>query len=173
MARFIHAACLAIIVLAVMTGCTTPAKRAREHSAAFGKLAPADQRLVLCGRVRQGLAREAVLIAWGVPDLKNEAGSLKDGKERAAVEIWTYRQQVTTHAAIASYDQWQPGNTLVAPGMLRFTARGYGFGGIGYEGWLLGRPRIQYTDSYVRRAAFVNGKLDSFKTWYGEYPPPS
>ena len=77
----------------------------------------------------------------------------------------------TSRRRIGSYDQWQPGNSLTPPGTPLFYCPGFGFGGSGYEGWLLYQPRVQYTDSYVRRAAFVNGKLDSFQTWYGESPP--
>ncbi len=172
MSRILSTVCLLALALSGVAGCVTPARRARENAVAFGRLSPGDRQLVLHGRVRVGLDREAVLIAWGSPDQKHDTGPAGDGKEkRAGTEIWTYRHQLTIHAPIGSYDQWQPGNSLTPPGTPLLSSPGYGFGGSGYEGWLLYQPRVQYTDSYVRRAAFVDGKLDSFQTWYGELPP--
>ncbi len=172
MPRVFPAIYLWAVILTTLAGCASPAKRAREHPAAYARLTPVGQRLVLRGHLQIGMDREAVLIAWGEPDQKEVVGSPPNGKERrATVETWVYRHQAATHAPIGSYDQWRPGGSLVPPGTPRFLGPGYGFGNIGNEGLLLYHPRVQFTESCVRRARFVDGKLDSFGTWYGEYPP--
>ena len=62
-------------LLPLLAGCSaTPAARAQEKAAAFGRLSPADQRLVLSGNVRPGLDRTAVYIAWGGPSQTQAAG---------------------------------------------------------------------------------------------------
>ncbi len=54
-------------LLLLLSGCFTPQTRARERSAALRQLSPADQQLVLSGRIREGLNKDAVYIAWGAP----------------------------------------------------------------------------------------------------------
>ena len=154
-----------------LAGCATPAGRVRNHAAAFGRLSPADQRLVLRGRVRPGLGQEAVVIAWGHPDDRYEAASPGGSKEKTSREVWVYRRQLTTYAPIGSYDQWPPGSRRVPLGVGLLESPGFGFGGSGYEGWLLYHPRVVYTESYIRRAVFVDGALKSYQQIYGESPP--
>ena len=154
-----------------LVGCATPARRARENAAVFGRLSPVDQRLVLHGHVRKGLAQDAVVIAWGQPDEKFAMGGSDRSKEKTAREVWVYRRHLATYAPIGSYDQWPVGSCRVPAGMGLVASPGFGFGGSGYEGWLLYHPRLIPTDSYVRRAVFVNGKLESYAQVYGESPP--
>ena len=51
----------------LLPGCVTPQTRARERPAALRELSPADRQLVLSGRIREGLGKDAVYIAWGTP----------------------------------------------------------------------------------------------------------
>ena len=148
-----------------------PACRAHDPAAAFSRLSPTDQRLVLRGNVRPGLGQDAVAIAWGPPNDKYDVGGSGSGKEKASREVWVYRRQLTTYAPIGSYDQWPPGSRRAPQGTGLLSSPGFGFGGSGYEGWLLYHPRLIYTDSYIRRAVFVNGKLESYRQSYGEFPP--
>ena len=154
-----------------LVGCATPAGRAHRQAAAFGRLSPADRRLVLRGRVRPGLGQDAVVIAWGRPDEKYEAAGRGGSKETSSREVWIYRRQLTVYAPIGSYDQWPPGSRLVPPGVGLLESPGFGFGGSGDEGWLLYHPRVVYTDSYIRRVVFVDGKLKNYQQTYGEVPP--
>src|SRR6186713_451559 len=50
-----------------LTGCTTVETRIAERPEAFRRLSPTDQTLVQQGRVRDGMSRDAVYIAWGPP----------------------------------------------------------------------------------------------------------
>lgn len=80
MGSAIVAACLLLV------GCAArPAGRAQEKAAEFGRLAPADQRLVLGGQVRKGLHKEAVYIAWGTPTSVRQPGP-----EQGPCEAWLY-----------------------------------------------------------------------------------
>ena len=47
--------------------CSTDS-RIQERAAVYSSLSPRDQALVKSGRVREGLPKEAVYIAWGAPD---------------------------------------------------------------------------------------------------------
>ena len=162
---------LCLTLAGLVAGCASPARRAHDNPAAFGRLSPADQRLVLRGHVHAGLGRDAVLIAWGKPNDRYDAAGVAGSKEKSSREIWIYRRDLTTYGPLGSYDQWQPGNDRFPRSSGLLFGPGFGFGGSGYEGFLLYHPRVRYTDTFIRRAVFVNGKLDSYQLWHGELPP--
>lgn len=69
----------------ILGGCSTVETRIAENPAAYSRLSPRDQALVSEGKIREGLSRDAVYIAWGAP---NEHGP---GRNRGAtVETWIY-----------------------------------------------------------------------------------
>jgi hypothetical protein len=69
----------------LLNGCTTVETRINERPAAFQSLSPGDQALVQQGRIREGMSRDAVYIAWGPP---NEQAP---GRNRGAtVDTWIY-----------------------------------------------------------------------------------
>lgn len=140
-----------------LTGCATPGSRAREHAAAFHRLSPADQQLVLHGRIRPGLSQEAVDIAWGQPDEKTVGCEGKD-----ASETWIYRPRVTINEPMDAYYGYGPSHGFGGghPGHGFLPA--YAYGGIGYEGTLRYQPHVRSLDS-VRIAEFGVGKLDRYK----------
>ena len=140
-----------------MAGCDTPGTRARSHATAFGKLSPSDQHTVLSGRVRTGMSSEAVYIAWGEPDQKENSGGGKD-----ATESWFYRRQLTLKAPFDSFDRWLPGSRVYGPTVPLAVRAGFGFGGIGNDGALLTQPHLLITDQTVKRADFTAGKLSRF-----------
>ena len=145
-------------VALILAGCDTPGVRARCHPGAFGKLSPADRQLVLAGKVRPGMDKTAVYLAWGEPDAKGQAG---DGKDPA--ETWLYRRQLTLQPAMGSFDRWLPGNSVFGGRGVPLTLRGgFGFGGVGNEGMTLQQPHLLLTDDTVKRADFEGGKLTHF-----------
>lgn len=85
--RFISSALMlgALAFTLVFAGCTTIESRINENPQAFRSLSPADQQLVMAGRIREGMPREAVYIAWGPPSQRIP------GRYRGSVvETWVY-----------------------------------------------------------------------------------
>src|SRR6187455_1078008 len=101
-----------------LTGCTTVETRIAERPEAFRRLSPTDQTLVQQGRVRDGMSRDAVYIAWGPPSQR------VPGRNRGRfVETWIYD-------ATAAGDYLGP----------FYYGSPYGYGlGYGYWGWGGGR----------------------------------
>src|SRR4051794_40712002 len=69
------------------SGCATPEQRITDHPEIFQRLSPRDQDLVKVGKIREGMAPDAVYLAWGTPDQKGT------GVARGhAVETWIYSE---------------------------------------------------------------------------------
>ena len=154
-----------VVAAIFLAGCDTPGIRARCHPAAFAKLSPADQRTVLAGEVRNGMGVDAVYIAWGEPDQKQNSG----GKDKA--ESWFYRRQLTLKAPMDSFDRWLPGNGVLGPTVPLTVRAAFGFGGIGNEGALQYQPHLLITDDTVKRADFAAGKLSGFEVYQAGFAP--
>ena len=58
---------VALFVL-FLSGCSTVESRIQSNPQVYGLLSPADQALVRQGRIREGLPKAAVYLAWGGPD---------------------------------------------------------------------------------------------------------
>jgi len=69
----------------LLGGCSTVETRIGERPDAFHALSPSDQTLVRQGRIRAGLAPDAVYIAWGKPDEIRRGGG-----GGATFERWVY-----------------------------------------------------------------------------------
>ncbi len=149
------------LVLGGLAGCATPGHRAKENPVAFHKLSPSDQRLVLKGKIRPGLDRDAVLIAWGPPDWK-----LQGGKGNEQCESWIYYRELTTYLPFNSYDAgWQTDDVLQPRfelGLHSFNATG-GFGSSDF----LYSPHVMLADIRFKRADFRYGKLHNFEVRHG------
>lgn len=77
-------------VLALFTGCSTPQTRADQNPEAFAALSKEEQRLVLEGRIREGMNQDAVFIALGRPSRERE--SRMEGQSRIN---WIYSRIVS------------------------------------------------------------------------------
>lgn len=65
---------LPILLVSLLLGaCSTPETRAREKDIAFAQLPPAQQQLVLQGKIEEGMTPDAVYIALGRPARITEA----------------------------------------------------------------------------------------------------
>ncbi len=119
---------------------------------------------MLHGKVRSGLSKEAVFIAWGAPDWHFE-----DGKGKTSAETWIYERQLSTCAPLGSFDQVYPSLGLYGP---RFdsdgTQPGFGYGGVGNEGFLY-PPRAIIVDVRYKRADFESGRLRRYEVRRGAY----
>lgn len=82
---------MALLVLGLIaggvTGCSTPETRSKEkeRASAFEKLSQADQRLVLKGKIREGLGEDAVYVAMGHPSRR-----IRSQREGVSEVSWIY-----------------------------------------------------------------------------------
>ena len=75
---------VALFVL-FLSGCSTVESRIQSNPQVYGLLSPADQALVRQGRIREGLPKAAVYLAWGSPDRIRSGVRLGH-----TFEAWTY-----------------------------------------------------------------------------------
>jgi hypothetical protein len=144
------------LALALLAGCATPGRRATRNPAAFHRLSPSDQRLVLKGKIRPGLDKDAVYIAWGAPDWK-----LQGGKGQEECESWIYYRELTTYQPFNSPDVFSSSAGWLEP---RFNLGLHSFdieGSTGSDGFLYA-PRLLVTDVRLKRADFRSGKLHNY-----------
>lgn len=62
-----------LIAPLILAACSTPQKRAEQNPEMFAALSQDEQRLVLEGRIREGMNQDAVFIALGRPSRETEA----------------------------------------------------------------------------------------------------
>jgi hypothetical protein len=114
----------------LLAGCTTVDTRIQERPEAFRRMSPSDQALVQQGRIREGMSRDAVYIAWGPPSQRAE------GRMRgSAIETWIYFDtSVGDYQGPFGYGGYGGGYGGYGGGYGGF-GYGYGFGGgFGYSG---------------------------------------
>lgn len=92
------AGCLlvAVVLAGMLAGCSTPETRSKERSSAFEALNRDDQRLVLQGKIREGLGEDAVYVAMGHPSRRVKGQ--REGKQEIS---WIYSRLETRQ--VASY----------------------------------------------------------------------
>ncbi len=77
---------LAICLSSCATSATLRQKRVEANPQIYQKLSAEDRQLVNSGRIREGLAKEAVFLAWGRPD------DIRNGsKNGVPYETWHYK----------------------------------------------------------------------------------
>jgi hypothetical protein len=143
-----------------LTGCATTQSRISQNPEMYQRLSPGDQSLVQEGKIRNGMSREAVYLAWGGPDQKTT--SSVHGRP---AETWVY-----TGTSYYPYPYgWGPG----------FYGRGfYGYGYVSrhrhrggfhrahyplYDPFYhssLNRPSVHYAE---RTVSFQNGRVVAFQ----------
>ncbi len=145
----------------LLTGCSTPGRRAEQRPAAFAKLSASDQKLVLHGRVRTGMSKDAVYIAWGAPNRRVE-----NGKAKEAIDHWIYERQISVYAPMGLSSQAYPPLGLDGPSFSLGLRPGFGYGGVSDTGFLYS-PRVMITEVQVKRAQFVDDRLRVFAVGRG------
>ncbi len=153
-ALMLSAACSALI----LAGCVTTETRIAKHPEMFQRLSPSDQALVRESKIRNGMSRDAVYLAWGGPD-QTTTGTVH-GKP---AETWIY---TSTTSSPYPYG-WGRG----------YYGGYYGFGYVShyrhryfrsfydpfYDPFFYNRTTINYPD---RTVSFQNGRVVAFQFLY-------
>lgn len=134
-----------LAALFVLSGCSTPQKRARNYPELMAALSPEEREMVEAGEVQVGFSEEMVLVALGEPDRRFTQRSASGERE-----IWVY------------YTARRPtGVSLgVGAGMARGRSSGYGGGvsvGTGSQSRLEERYRLVFEDRRVVEIARTSG----------------
>ncbi|WP_395746757.1 hypothetical protein [Prosthecobacter sp.] len=152
-APFLFRLCLAVIVTACFTQCSsTPKTRIEKNPQMYGRLSARDQHLVTHGLIHEGMTRDAVFLAWGRPDAVSYG--VNRGRES---ENWTYEGQRPVRSMSMNLGFGYGGF-----GPWGFGGWGpYGFGGFPYYGGGSTTTYVPYTSGV---AEFVNGRVVSWKS---------
>jgi hypothetical protein len=167
-------------VVLILASCSTPQTRISDHPDLYQSLSPRDQALVSQGRIRSGMSRNAVWLAWGSPDQKI-VGNMKGN----STETWIYIYYATyPYYGPGPWGPWAsadsgPGYSLAHTGV--GVAGGHGGVGVGagsmhnHEGrtfvffgspfydpfyWSYIPPSIPYPGKVV---TFAGGRVMSFQ----------
>jgi hypothetical protein len=133
----------AIVLLSavLLSSCASgPERRISRNAESFSKLSTADQASVREGKVREGMSKEAVFMAWGRPNQVSEGS-----RNGAKLERWSY--------------------TTLQPVFMGGFGGGWGggFGGCGRWG---GGPFMMNSLNYVPTPGpsveFTNGKVSGY-----------
>lgn len=127
----LRASAVSTLALAALglSACTTPQTRAQNNPAIMQGLSAADRELVLSHRIRTGLSKQGVYIAYGRPDRVFRVVTNK-----GELEAWIY---TTTEYVYAGGWGAFP-EPIYAPGLFYARGprgRGYVWGGGGYWGY--------------------------------------
>jgi len=77
----------------ILSSCSTTETRISSHPEIFQRLSARDQDLARQGKIREGMSRDAVWVAWGTPDQK--ATGVARGHN---VETWIYYEYTFANA---------------------------------------------------------------------------
>ncbi len=158
--RNIFQALLVGAVLLFITGCTTLETRIQERPAAYAALSSNDKVLVQQGKIREGMSKDAVYLAWGPA-----SGRIPGRNRGRIVETWVY--DATTagdyegpffYGARYGYGL---GYGFYGGGRRSRFARGRFFYDPFYDPWFYQRANIvRYPE---RTVSFQNGRVIAFQ----------
>ncbi len=134
-----RAALVAVALLLVSCQVATPAMRIEENPALFEALPEQDRVLVQQGQIREGMAPEAVFLAWGYPNSRPYVGE-KNGKRLVR---WVY--------------------TRLEPVMVTPTWSGPCWGPGGWCHHDYGIPDTAYIPRNAATVTFEDGKVSSWE----------
>src|SRR5439155_24986060 len=77
----------AAAVTLLVSGCSTVESRIAEHPDVYHSLSARQQQLVANGQIATGMPREAVYLAWGSPDPREE-GAMRHHMTETWIEVY-------------------------------------------------------------------------------------
>jgi outer membrane protein assembly factor BamE (lipoprotein component of BamABCDE complex) len=81
----------ALLLVALLTGCATPAARIRQNPDLFATFSPEAQTLIRQGRIEPGFTQDMVRMALGEPDRRYMRRT-----QISVTEVWSYTDYYTT-----------------------------------------------------------------------------
>jgi hypothetical protein len=94
---------LAALIASFLAGCSTVESRIESNPQIYASFSPEDQALVRQGRIREGMPKAAVFLAWGNPDRIRSGVRLGH-----SFEAWVY---TTTRSTVLPDYYYYPGFT--------------------------------------------------------------
>ena len=154
---------IAAVVLNV-SSCSTPQTRISDHPDLYQSLSPRDQALVSQGKIRSGMSRNAVWLAWGSSDQK-----IVGEMAGRPTETWIY----IYYATYPYYPYYGPGPW--GPWASNDSGPGYslGYTGVGVAG---GRAGVGVAGGSMHDhggRTFVFFGSPFYDPFYWSYIPPS
>jgi hypothetical protein len=136
----ILSALMAALAIVALASCGSPVeRRIKRNPAAFSNLNDQDKAAVMVGKIREGLDKSAVLLAWGEPDRISEGKKNGRGYER-----WTYVE----FDAVMSQPYGPP-----------YAYHGHGVRADPYDVGYTAQPVVNYVPHEGATVEFVNGKV--------------
>jgi hypothetical protein len=139
---------LGLLLAIGLSSCAAPIeRRIASNPEIYTKLSENDKILVSQGRLREGMTKEAVFLAWGRPDRVGHGRA-----QGSAIERWTYVAQrpIYTHSVGLGIG--------MGHGYGRY---GYGYGGVWDPFWM-GGPSVAYIPYPAATVDFRNSRVSSF-----------
>lgn len=133
----------AVLLGAGMTSCTSPVeRRIRKNPEAFARLNEQDQAAVRQGKIREGLDKSAVLLAWGEP------ARVTEGRRNGhTFERWNYVEV----EAVFTQSYGPP-----------YAYHGPGVHGDPYDAAYYARPAVSYVPHDAAFVEFTAGKVSGW-----------
>lgn len=135
-----------------LSACSTPQSRIEANPAIVARLSPGDRNLASAGRIRDGMNKDAVFIAWGRPD-RVYRGS-HQGKD---FEAWIY-----TTREVRYYGGFEAFPYPIYRSRVYYSRRHgrYFIADFGPDPFFF-RPTYSVEVPY-RKVQFVNGRVNAF-----------
>ena len=136
----IVSALVVLLTVVCLSGCGSPVeRRIRKDPAAYAKLNEQDKAAVMAGRIREGMDKSAVFLAWGPPARTSEGK--RNGRN---FERWTYVE----FDAVMTQGFGPP-----------YGPRGYGGYYDVYDPLYSSRPMVDYIPHDAAFVDFIGGKV--------------
>jgi hypothetical protein len=154
---------IAAVVL-IVSSCSTPQTRISDHPDLYQSLSPRDQALVSQGKIRSGMSRNAVWLAWGSSDQK-----IVGEMAGRPTETWIY----IYYATYPDYPYYGPGPW--GPWASNDSGPGYslGYTGVGVAGGRAGVGVAGGSMHHHGGRTFVFFGSPFYDPFYWSYIPPS
>ncbi len=152
---------LCIGLILGLSSCASPReRRITNNPELYAKLSDSDKFLVTQGRLREGMTREGVFLAWG------RADRIAEGRQKGRnLEKWTYfgsEPVITPNYSIGL--GWGRGGRYGYGGLGYGAGLGYGYGGLWDPYWGGYSPSVVYLPYKAASVDFKEGRVTDYVT---------